>query len=358
MRHEDLIPIFDGHNDSLLSVHLKRPDKEAAFLHEGEIGHIDIPRARRGGLLGGLFALYTPNDPTRLEPPEEDLIITEDGYEVREADPIDPDYARSFVDELLVHLDNILAGSGEVRLCLSADDIRSCMADRVLAIMIHIEGAEAVAEDLSNLPSLYDRGMRSLGLVWSRRNVFGSGVPFRHPASPDTGPGLTHPGVNLVKACNRMGIMVDLSHLNEKGFWDVARISDRPLVATHSDVHALCPSTRNLTDKQLAAIAESGGVVGVNFCVNTIRSDGHEDPDTSIDSIVRHFDYMIDFMGPDHVAFGTDFDGATIPQEVGDVTGLPAVMEALRARGYDRATLEKLGWRNWLRVLDTTLVSQ
>ena len=151
-----------------------------------------------------------------------------------------------------------------------------------------------------------------MGLVWSRPNAFAHGVPFEFPASPDTGPGLTPAGVELVHACNRLGILVDLSHLNEKGFWDVARTSDAPLVATHSNAHALCASTRNLTDAQLDAIARTGGVVGVNFACGFLCEDGSNDDDTPMSEIVRHVDYLVERMGIDHVAFGSDFDGAKV----------------------------------------------
>src|SRR5690606_28026338 len=132
-------------------------------------------------------------------------------------------------------------------------------------MVLALEGAEAIRVDLSNLASWYDRGVRSLGLVWSRPNVFGEGVPFRFPHGPDTGAGLTGAGKALVEACNALGILVDLAHLNEQGFRDVAALSRAPLVVTHADVHAICPSTRNLTDAQIDAVAASGGVIGINF---------------------------------------------------------------------------------------------
>src|SRR4029079_204990 len=122
--------------------------------------------------------------------------------------------------------------------------------------------------DLSNLEQWYDRGLRSIGLVWSRPNAFAEGVPFRCLSQRATGPGLSDAGRDLVRACNRLGILVDLSHLNEAGFWDVAALSDAPLVATQSNAHALSAATRNLTDAQLDAIGKSGGVVGINFAVS------------------------------------------------------------------------------------------
>ena len=126
----------------------------------------------------------------------------------------------------------------------------------MLAAVLHIEGAEAIDANFELLDVLYAAGLRSLGPVWSRPNAFGHGVPFRCPSSPDTGPGLTDLGKALIGACNRLRILIDLSHLNERGFWDVAAISNAPLVATHSNAHAISPHSRNLTDRQLAAIRQ------------------------------------------------------------------------------------------------------
>jgi membrane dipeptidase len=229
------------------------------------------------------------------------------------------------------------------------------LADGVLAMIFHIEGAEAIDSDLKALETLYQAGLRSVGIVWSRPNIFASGVPFAFPAGPDTGPGLTDAGKRLVKACNELGILIDLSHLNEKGFWDVAQISSAPLVATHSCVHALCASTRNLTDKQLDAIRASNGIVGVNYNVPFLRADGARDAATTgVSEIVRHVDYMVEHMGIDHVALGSDFDGATMPGDLKDVAGLPKLMDALTKAGYDEAALRQIAYGNWLRILGQT----
>ena len=217
-----------------------------------------------------------------------------------------------------------------------------------------MEGAEPIAADLSNLERWYERGLRSVGLVWSRPNEFAEGVPFRFPSSPDIGGGLSGAGFELVRACNRLGILVDLSHLNEAGFWDVASISDAPLVATHSNAHALCAASRNLLDPQLDAIGKSNGIVGVNFAVTFLREDGSLVPDTPIAEIVRHVEYLVERMGVDHVAFGSDFDGAVVPAELGGVGGLPKLVDALRSTGYDDAAVAKITHENWLRVLRAT----
>src|SRR5258708_8103873 len=217
-----------------------------------------------------------------------------------------------------------------------------CLRENILAAILHFEGAEAIDTGLDALEVFYQAGLRSLGIVWSRPNAFAEGVPFRYPHSPDTGPGLTDAGKALVSACNRLGIMLDLSHLNEQGFWDAARLSDAPLVATHSNAHTISPSTRNLTDKQLAAIKESRGIVGLNFSIGDLREDGHNVPDIPLARIVDHIDYLVEQAGIDCLALGTDFDGTRVPLEIGDVIGLPKLIEALRERGYDDEALRKL----------------
>ena len=222
-------------------------------------------------------------------------------------------------------------------------------------MVVHIEGAEAIDGDLTFLEVLYAAGLRSLGPVWSRTNIFGHGVPFHFPSSPDIGDGLTGAGERLVQTCNEMKILVDLSHITEKGFWDVARLSKAPLVATHSNAHALCPSPRNLTDKQLAAIRETQGMVGLNFGTCFLRPDGNMRPDTDIDLMVRQLDYLIEKLGEDHVGLGSDFDGAVVPEKIGSAAGLPVLMEASRDEGYSESLLTKLGSGNWLDLLERTI---
>ena len=318
--------IIDGHNDLALT------------LWEGkEPIHVDLAAAEEAGFAGGFFAMNVPSPGS--------LAFDAVPYALPLSSEIPFEEAVRITDELY----EVLVGL-PVRIVTSVDDFRPGSVGAV----VHIEGAEAIAPDLSNLESWYERGLRSLGPVWSRPNAFGRGVPFAFPASPDTGPGLTAAGVELVRACNRLGILVDLSHLNAAGFWDVASVSAAPLVATHSNAHALSPSTRNLTDRQLAAIRDTGGVVGVNFAVTFLRADGLHLPDeTPIEEIVRHVDHLVELMGVDHVALGSDFDGASIPSELGGVAGLPLLVDRLAAR-YDDDQVAKLTHGNWLRVLAET----
>ena len=216
---------------------------------------------------------------------------------------------------------------------------------------MHLEGAEAIDDDLLNLDILYRLGLRSLGPVWSRPTRYAHGVPFKFPGSPDTGPGLTPLGEKLIKRCNELGVLVDLSHMNEKGFWDIAKLSTAPLVATHSNVHAICPTTRNLTDKQLRAIRESDGLVGVNLATSFLREDGQMRGDTGIDLVLRHMDYLINILGENRVGLGSDFDGAVVPDAIGSVSGLPALVSAMQKNGYSEELVEKLCRSNWIGLL-------
>jgi membrane dipeptidase len=353
--------VFDGHNDSVQRIQEYRPDGIDFLARSTDGGaldpgwsipsHLDLPRAIDGGLAGGLFAMFVRPE----HPPVNDLIVTECSYEVRLAEPLDAAYARRKTWELLTALKRLEArADGTIRIATSLNEIDSITRAGSFAIVLHMEGADGIDADLSELEKLYGSGLRSLGLVWSRPNIFGYGVPFAWPRSPDTGPGLTPAGKDLVGACNRLGIMIDLSHLNEKGFWDVARLSTAPLVATHSCAHSICPSTRNLTDKQLDAIRESDGIVGVNFSVNDVRPDAQDDADTPLHMLTRHFHYLVDRIGINCVAIGSDFDGATIPAAIKDASGLPNLIAALRASGFDEDSLRKIAFDNWMRVFRLT----
>jgi membrane dipeptidase len=351
----DYIPILDGHNDTLLNLLLQGRGRGRNFFEKSNVGHVDLPRALEGGFGGGFFACFAPPNPKAGWTEEAALTVTTDGYEGSGSPPLDPDYASGFADamtKLLFRLEE--ESEGNLRVVRTAAEIEGCIDDGALAAILHFEGAENLGPEPGALEELYELGLRSLGLVWSRPNAYAHGVPFRFPASSDTGPGLTEAGRDLVRECNRRGVLIDLSHLNEKGFWDVAGLSDAPLVATHSNAHALCPSSRNLTDRQLAAIRDSDGMVGVNFAVAFLREDGKDDADTPLEAVVRHVDYLVERLGIDRVGFGSDFDGAKVPKAIGDVSGLPNLLSALGEHGYGEAELRKLAHGNWLRILRLT----
>ncbi len=348
-----MVPIFDGHNDVLARLH--RGANPVSFFSASHEGHIDLPRMQAGGFAGGFFAVFVPPDPRMPRPPHDGFRLTEDGYEMPLPPALDLAYAQQTAISMMARLFRIAAQSnGQLRVARSVAEIEETLEHGAIAAVLHLEGAEAIGVDLDALELFYQAGLRSLGLVWSRPNAFGEGVPFAFPRSPDTGSGLTDAGKELVRACNARDMLIDLSHLNERGFWDVAALSDAPLVASHSNAHALCKVARNLTDRQLDAIKESDGLVGVAFDVSMLRNDSHLEPETPLSEIVRHIDYLVERIGIDRVAFGSDFDGATIPNALGDVAGLPALIAELRTHAYDDASIRKLAAENWLRVLRAT----
>jgi membrane dipeptidase len=302
------IPVFDGHNDVLL--------EERSFADASEEGHLDLARARAGGFAGGFFAIFTQHpggyspDGEPEPPVEHELAIAHTFRSVRK----------------LLDLER----AGAVRIAREPEDL--VLGDDVLAVM-HIEGAEAIDPGLELLPALHAFGLRSLGITWSRPNAFGVGVE-------SGGGGLTDAGRALVRGCEELGILVDLSHLSEEGFWDVAKLAQRPLVATHACAAALVGHARNLTDAQLDAVGDSGGVVGVCF---HREFAGEQRTD-----IARHVEYIAERIGVEHVALGSDFDGCDMPEGIRGAQDLQLVLDDL---GWGEPELRLVAHENFLRVL-------
>lgn len=333
-------PVFDGHNDLLLHLHAGGDWQGDTFL-QGRDGALDLAKCRKGGFAGGFFAIWVPG-PDRTGP--------------NRLAEVPPDHARRVTLEMAAILLRLTAARPDaIRLCTTAAEIEAARAAGAIAALMHLEGCEGIGPDLSELEVLHAAGLRSLGPVWSRPNIFGHGVPFRYPSSPDTGPGLTDAGKRLVRACDRLGMVLDLSHLNEAGFWDAAKISTRPLVATHSNVHAISAQSRNLTDRQLDAIRDTGGVVGLNFGCQFLRPDGQRRSDTGLDAAVRHLAYMVDRLGESGVALGSDFDGALMPDAIGTAAGLPALVQAMRDAGFGADLVARICWGNWVDLLRRTI---
>jgi membrane dipeptidase len=319
--------VFDGHNDALTR------DDHALLARGRSGGHLDLPRMQAGGVRGGIFAVFVESEGEENAPLAHEIAAAR---------------ASEAAGRLLA-----LERAGEVRVAREVGDLdRALAGEGPPAAVLHLEGAEPIDPGLEALEFWYAAGLRSLGLVWSRPNAFGHGVPFVSPSSPDTGPGLTEAGLALVRRCAELGIMIDVSHLNEAGFWDLARLSVGPIVASHSAAHALCATSRNLTDRQLDAVAASGGLVGIVFACGFLRPDFVDDAaDTPLELIARHVRYVADRIGVEHVALGSDYDGATIPAALGDVAGTPRLLRSLGGVGFSSAELELIASGNWRRVL-------
>ena len=218
----DRIAFFDGHNDFLLRLMMSPEPREDLWLGTGNKGHLDLARMKEGGFAGGLFAIFVP-PAFSAPPPNFATIMANPPYDM----PMPPLMPHQAAQPAAMHMAGLLhwmarAAPDDFAVCRSAGEIRNAMDKGVIAGVMHMEGAEAIGPDLDALYLFYDMGLRSLGPVWSRPTIFGHGVPMAFPGHPDIGPGLTDNGKDLVRLCNRLGIVVDLSHLNQAGFEDVA----------------------------------------------------------------------------------------------------------------------------------------
>lgn len=317
------VPIIDGHTDFVLNLIKTKRN----FLEELDTGHVDLPRARRGGIGAMLSAIYIPNDYL----PQHALIETLRGVDLLKR--------------------TIAASQGEMELIRTYGQLVDCLDRGVFGAILHYEGAEAIDPDFAVLRLSYELGLRSLGLTWSRPNIFADGVGPRNE-----GRGLTGLGKELVRQCNEMGVLIDVSHLNEPGFWDVIETSTRPIVASHSNARAVCDHERNLTDEQIKALAKNGGLMGLNYAVGFIVPGARSGADVSLSAMVDHIDHVVDLVGIEHVALGSDYDGATVPDVVGDAGRVQSLIEELARRGYDDAAIARICRDNWLRVLKAVWV--
>lgn len=339
--------IFDGHNDALSRLWCASSDPVADFARD--IGHVNVPAARQGGLAGGFFALYSP----RTRAPFDFSAFLPDGDAVPMADAIDPAEALAAITAQ-TGLAHQLAALGHITICTTGSALEAALDKPELAVLLHLEGADGIDQELLALDTLYAAGLRSLGPVWSRPNAFGHGVPFAWGRDGDTGPGLTEAGLRLVARCKALGVIVDTSHLTARGFWQIGE-AGLPLVATHSNAFAVAPATRNLTDDQLRAIGETGGIAGLNFGTVFLSEQGWKTGREGIEVMLRHLDHMIALAGEDCVALGSDFDGAPMPQGITSAADLPALIAAMRAADYGEPLIAKLTRGNWLAFLTREL---
>jgi len=348
-----MIPVFDGHNDALLRLSFAKDDPVAAFRDGRETGHVDLPKARAGGMMGGFFALFSPTMDQSLD----FTVFDNPPYDVPLPDPMPKSIAAVPVARQ-VDIASALEAAGHIRLMRTRSDLPEAPdspdTEGPLSVVLHLEGAECIDPDGDGLDRLHDAGLRSLGPVWSRPTAFAHGVPFRTGSDGDTGPGLTEAGRKLVRDCHARGMIVDCSHMTMKGFYDVAE-EGVPLVATHSNACAIALTARNLTDAQLKAVGETGGMVGLNFGTMFLRPDGKRAPEGGIEFAIRHLAHMVEQAGEDHVALGSDFDGAPMPEGLESAAELQTLVAAMETAGFGTDLIRRICHRNWLACLARTL---
>lgn len=308
--------VIDGHCDSIGD-----QLEQGRYLGErSDQGHIDLPRLREGGVNAQFFACYVPTQFQRH------------GAAV---------HAMERLDQLWMLADRL---PDQFVIARQISDIQQAKASGKIAAIAGLEGAEALDASLAMLRHFHRLGVRNLGLAWNYRNAACDGV-----AESRTNGGLTEFGVEVVKECNRLGILIDVSHLSPAGVADVLAISEQPVIASHSNAWALCEHPRNLTDAQLEAIAARGGVVGITFVDRFLRQE--EPAAASLSDVIEHIEYMLKRIGPDHVAIGSDFDGCTTPADLKDATRYPLITQRLVERGHDAGVIRKVLGENYLRVM-------
>ncbi len=339
--------IFDGHNDVLSRLWgdsaESGTDPVARFA--GANNHVNIPDCARGGMGGGFFALYSPArrasfdfasfDPTDFSGPLPPMLDQ-------------PQALAALIAQAGIAYR--LQAAGHLTIATTGRDLAQAFTSDRLACLLHVEGADGIGPELLELDTLHAMGVRSLGLVWSRPTLFGEGVPFQTGTDGDTGPGLTPEGKRLVARCAALGMIVDTSHLTMKGFWDVAE-AGLPLVATHSNAWSQCRSSRNLTDAQLQAVGQTGGVAGLNLATMFLDEAAWTTGKCSVDACIRHLTHMIEQAGEDHVAIGSDFDGAPMPDAITSAGDLDVLREAMVQAGFGTALIAKICNENWMNFL-------
>lgn len=320
--------ITDGHSDTMSNV--VDPD---TWLPKVDIGEdtpfeVDIPKLQAGGLNVPFFAAYTSgyynNTPRSIS---RTLALINALYWTEENNP------------------------DTFKIASSLKEIEKTVRNGKIAAVPTIEGAYSMDEEnaMELLHQYRDLGIKSIGFNWNYSNALGEGAnrEYNDPNRTPSEGGLTELGADVAKEMNRLGMVIDVSHMAESTFWDVIQVSQAPIVASHSGVKALKDHQRNLSDDQLRALKENGGVINIVFYPVFLTNN----PKTYIKDVVDHIDHVVNLIGIDHVGLGSDYDGATLPEDLPDVSHLPKLTEELVNRGYTKKDIEKVLGKNMLRVL-------
>ncbi len=310
--------LVDAHCDSILECY-RRSRSLGIRSHEG---HLDLPRLMEAGVKIQFFALF----PETIYKPHWVLHRT--------------------LELLDFFWEQYEENKNTLQVIMSKKDLEECLCSDKIGAVLAVEGGEALEGDLRMLKIFYRLGVRSLGLTWNQRNEIADGV-----AEEATGGGLTRFGRQVVREMNKLGMLIDVSHLSERGFWDVLEVSEDPVIASHSNCREVWDHPRNLTDRQLMALAGKGGVVCINLVPGFLGPEG-----AGLGDFLDHIDHACDVVGDDYVGVGSDFDGTDVLiPEIPDVTKLFRIVEGLHQRGYAHTSIEKICGKNCLRVLKKVL---
>lgn len=327
MQDEDFY-VIDAHCDTLMSLTGRSMNKEENkyrdFLVDNPGVHIDLPKLSRGHVACQFMAIFLEDEQLSNATTEAMLMI--DAFDRVQKD-----------------------AKGAFFLAANASDVRRAISEKKVSALLSIEGAEALGDSMDSLDAFYGRGVRAIGLTWNRRNAFGRGQ------RAEGSDGLSPLGKQLVEKMQGMHMLVDVAHLSEEGFWEVADLVKGPFIASHANARAVCDHMRNLSDKQIRAIAEHGGAIGCVFVPSFVTKNPN---DCSLEALLQHVDRIVKVGGIDSCAMGSDFDGfhPIEAKVIADAGEFDVIYEALRARGYSHADAQKILGGNWLRVFDEVLL--
>jgi membrane dipeptidase len=295
--------------------------------------HVDLPRIHEGGLDAAFFSIYMPGTITGPEAVKKALELI--------------DHVRTLAED----------HPNEIVLATTAAEVRAANKAGKFAALLGMEGGHMIDDNLSVLRDYQRLGVRYLTLSHSVNTNWSdsSGDKPKHN-------GLTDFGKDVVRELNRLGVMVDISHVSDKTFWDALETSKAPLVASHSSMRAISGHARNMTDDMIKALGGKGGVVMINYSVGFLSNERFEAsqknpppaelPRVSWEKIVDHIDHAVKLVGPTHVGLGSDFDGTTVPDGMEDVSKLPKITAALLAKGYSEQDVKNILGENILRLLE------
>jgi membrane dipeptidase len=289
-------------------------------------GHLDLPRLMEGGVDCQVFAVFTAREP---RPQNAALWLLDAFYK------------------------DLEENDDKMALALTYEDIKRAERDGKVAGLLSIEGGEPLLGNLAALRMFYRLGVRAMGLTWSLRNELGNGSGEKRPTGE-----LSDFGISVVEEMNRLGMLVDVFHLNDEGFWDVVEVNKGPFIASNSNCRALCDISRNLTDDMIRALAERGGVMGMNFLPFFLvpRNEIQAGRRATVGDIVDHVDRIMDLVGPDHIGLGSDYDGIPYPPDgLEDCNKMPNITMELVKREYAEEDIKKILSGNFLRVIRQVL---
>ena len=307
--------IFDGHCDTILEI-IKH---KRSLADKTCNGHLDIPRLREGGVDIQVFAIFV-----------------EDNY--RPSNLLKR--TLQLLDYFLVEIEK---NQDAISLVVNYDQIKKVNKIGKIAAILAIEGGESLEGDLAVLKVLYRSGVRLLTLTWNYRNEIADGL-----YESRTGGGLTEFGIKIIEEMNKLGMIIDVSHLSEAGFWDVIKFSKSPIIASHSNCFNVCSHWRNLKDEQIKAVADKNGVIGITYVPAFLTKDERK---AIIEDVVRHIDYIVKKVGIDYVGLGSDFDGVeNLPLDLEGIEKIPNITAELLKQGYKEEYIRKILGGNFLRV--------